>query len=97
MQRRCWIAAVIERQRAEICYREDTEACAYNRLRIVEGTPRQRHARLKIALIRVAERLRQMVLARRDIFGAGQRRVIQIAGVEGLPERQVRAFEILLR
>jgi len=70
MQHGCRIAAVIEGQRTKISYSEDPKTGANDRLRIVEGTVGEGEARLEVALISVAQRLRQVILAGGDVVSA---------------------------
>ena len=97
VQRGRRVAAVVKRQRAKIGDGKDPEACADDRLRIVERTVRKREARLKIARISVAQRLRQVILAGGNVVRAGQRGVAEIAGVERLLKGEVRGLDVLLR
>jgi hypothetical protein len=82
MQARRWIATIVERQRTKVGHGVDAKARTDNRLCIVEWTVSQRHARLEVAFVGIAQALRQPVLTRRHILCARKGVDVEIASVE---------------
>ena len=84
-----WIAAVVERERAQVGHRKYAKATTQYGLRVVKGTIREGNARLPVSQISVAKALRQMVLTGGEIPGAWKLCLVKVAGIEGLLEGEV--------
>ena len=69
----CRVAAVVKGERPKIGHGVNAKAGTDNRLRVIEWTVGHRNAWLKVALVGIAQPLREMILARSYIIRAGQR------------------------